>query len=514
MDKLSQELIDNIVSFLPRRVGEEGVPPWEHRNLPFTLPALTAVSRGFQRAVERRTFQELNIKTSDEELSEFERILIPRRQSSIRTLHVVLLVSPCPSEAEDGRENYYETDRDRQTDKAVATAQLRRLWEFLGGWSETFPNVTLNLDTAPSPDVPDENGDGLQPFTFSLLDLTDDVESFPALPWVHSVDIRNSVRYWNPRVPLVLTSRMPEVQHVYWALDESRYDWGRYYVIDKQYRDGLVEGIRAVRLPSSVRDFSCLLKPVLHREPGQELPRFVEEGAHDPVSCAIRELTRDCTNITLKGPFHPSLFDPPKSGPAAEEQPYWQQTASLHVEMGLCSPDGSWLFLPRSVDEIDTSELPEGLIDYTQLPPGYADAEQTPEEVTDYFEDHQEAIVPRSQIDYHTLDLVPNEEKLNALLAAFARGCARMPALEIANLRIDYDNDDNWPFQVVCVAALHRLEYWDVDKADDPKYWRVYIHAHNWRPTEATIAQLKNIGVERNGEPSTICFLTWGEFYG
>ncbi|KAJ8106111.1 hypothetical protein ONZ43_g7173 [Nemania bipapillata] len=513
MDTLSQEIIDNIVSFIPQRVGEEDVPAWKRRGLPPALPALATVSRRFQKAVEWRTFKELHIKTSDVELDEFESILLPIRRNYLRHLHVNLLVSPSPSEPDDGRENYYETDRDRQADRKASTAQLRRLWNFLGSWSQNspssqrVPNVSFTLRTAPQ-DVYGKNGYGLPPFAFSLLDLTDDVESFPALPLVHSFKTPNTVRIWNPRVLVALASKMPKAEQIAWVLDECDDDWGRYYSIDKQYRDGIVQAIQAMRLPASVKDFFCSLKKPSYSEPGQELPKFIKKGAHDPVSCAMRELTRHCVKVSLKGSFHPSLFDPPISGPVAS---CWQQTTNLRVEMALCSPDGSWLFQPQSL--VQGVDLPEGLLDCTQLPPGYAETEEENEEAIDYFEDWQSVIFPPRKIEYNRVELIPNDEKLNALLVAFARGCAKMPVLEIAIVHIEYENDDNWPFQIICVAASHRLGYWEEAMDVNPNTWRFYLHTNEWQPTKATLAVLKEVGEERNGEPSTVCFLQWGDFY-
>ncbi|KAI0109001.1 hypothetical protein GGR51DRAFT_514001 [Nemania sp. FL0031] len=511
MDQLSQEIINNIISFIPHHISKPDVPTWD---LPPALPSLAAVSRSFQRAVERRTFQSLLIQTSDAELTEFEKIFsISHRRLNLRTLFVNFL----PAEGEGW--DQYATDQDREADRESSTAILRRLWIVLGNWDENTPNneiiptIHLNLDISsfsrPSESRGDE--DNHQPFVFSPVDLTDDAESFPAVPCIRRFDIVGDGPNWSPRVPAILTSKMPKVEQVRWDLGQDGDGWGRYYSMDKQYRSDLVKGIQATRLPSSVKDFTCYLKQPSHRTPGQALPKFVEDDAHDPVSCAIREFTRDCTNVTLKGPFHPSLFDPPKSGSGSEEQPCWQQMTTLHVEMALCSPDGSWLFRPeRPIADVD---LPEGLIDCTRLPPGYGDTEEELEEAEEFYQDHKDIIRPPTQYEYSAVALIPNDEKLNALLTAFARGCARMPALKVANLRIDFENEDNWPFQVICVGALHRLGYWDADIANGSGCCRVYLHVNEWRPTDATIEELKNIGVEMNDQPSTICFLPWGDFY-
>ncbi|KAI1125323.1 hypothetical protein F5Y10DRAFT_247400 [Nemania abortiva] len=510
MDQLSQEIIDTIVSFIPRLVFQKDAPIGKH---PPALPVLAAVSQSFQRAAERLTFKSLYINATDEELEDFEQILNPRRLSNVRTLFIMLPL-PCDHIGPAERRNHHVMELYRQEDRKATTAPLRRLWNFLGGRNEnaagsgSMRNVSLHLSTEAA-DVEDDRN--APRFDFLPLDLTGGVGSFPALHGIREFKFENGFRHWNPRVPAVFTSTMSDAERVCWELDEASYDWGRYYSVDKKYRSELVSSFQAMRLPSSVKDFTCYLKQPSHRDPGQVLPRFVGNGEHDPVSCAMRELTRDCAKVSLRGSFHPSLFDPPRSGPGAEEQPCWQQMTRLHVEMALCSPDGSWLFRPET--HVLEDDLPEGLIDCTRLPPGYGDTEEELEEAEDYYEDHEEIIKPPTKYESNMGVLVPDDERLNALLTAFARGCARMPVLEVADLRIDYENGQNWPFQVICVQAAHRLEYWNADIANDSSLWRVYLHADGWKPTEATLSELKNIGVERNGQPSTICFLEWGDFY-
>ncbi|KAI0529970.1 hypothetical protein GGR58DRAFT_495005 [Xylaria digitata] len=39
---------------------------------------------------------------------------------------------------------------------------------------------------------------------------------------------------------------------------------------------------------------------------------------------------------------------------------------------------------------------------------------------------------------------------------------------------------------------------------------RIYMRFDDWRPTDATIAELKNIGVKRDGLPSTVYFISRG----
>ncbi|KAI0452629.1 hypothetical protein F5B21DRAFT_332459 [Xylaria acuta] len=510
MDKISPEIFEHIISLVIRQISEGDIHEGECDTLPYALPTLATVSRKFQWAVEQRTFRSLRIETSNAELSEFERTLGPRRRSHLRHLSITLLVLPRPSKASTGdeseseSESCYETDRDRQAHMEASTAPLRRVWNFLGAWDESTTNskgINLSLSTTPSPDVPIGNGYGYRPFTFSLLDLIADAESFPTLPFIREFDFHGHSRYWNPRAALVLTSTMPKLERAVWKLSNAQYDWGRYYSIDKKYRDNLAQSVQTIRLPSSVKKFSCHLKtPYYYPDHSQVLPRFIEDGANDPVSCAIRELTKHCTEVSLEGPFHPSLFDPP----------CWQHMTRLNVKVLPCSPDGSWLFRPRA--PFTRMDLPRGLIDCTQLPPGYANTEEEREEAEEYYDDYERIVMPPTVHEYTMLTLVPDSEKLNAMITEFARCCARMPALEVADVRFEFENADNWPFQVICIAPFQGLVDLEAGMPIALDSYRMYLHVNEWRPTDATITELKNVGLERNGQPSTICFLPWGDY--
>ncbi|KAI1747304.1 hypothetical protein F4782DRAFT_535517 [Xylaria castorea] len=134
------------------------------------------------------------------------------------------------------------------------------------------------------------------------------------------------------------------------------------------------------------------------------------------------------------------------------------------------------------------------------------------EEADDYFEDHEDIIMFPKICDYSRLTLVPDDEKLNAMIVAFARYYARMPALETANVRFE-DNNEDYPYQVVFIAAFYRVSCWDADMANTADSCRIYLHVKDWRPTNATIAELNDVGVERYGQPSTIGYLEWGDYY-
>ncbi|KAI1274858.1 hypothetical protein F5Y07DRAFT_191862 [Xylaria sp. FL0933] len=513
MDRLPLEIFEHIISLIPQCIVPENVPKTDYSTVLNVLPPIATVSRRFQRAIERRTFYRLKFKASDAKLDEFERILDPERQAYVRQLYIMLPVPPRTSNAkaegksESGYESPYETNEDRQVHKEVMTAPLRRLWNFIDTWSETArKGIYLKLGAQPTPALP--QGRCVHgPFAFSLLDLSADVETLPALPCIGRFTLESHSRPWNPRVALALTSRMSNLECAELSSGyDYRYSWGRYYSIDKKYRNELVQSIQTMSLPRSVKEFSCRLKaPDYDDSHSEELPKFIRDGAHDPVSCAIRELTKHCIEIRLEGPFHPSLFDPASFTPTVEEQPCWQHTTTLIVKVLPCSPDGSWL----SRSEGSQARIPEGLVDCSQLPPGYADTAEEEEEAEEYYTDHKEFVMPSGLGSSSVVTIIPDDEKMNVMIAAFARCCARMPALQAAILSFEDIHDEDDPFEVFFIAPSRPFYFCHGTMESIADICRIFLHFKDWQPTDATIDELKNIGVERYGQPCTIHYLEW-----
>ncbi|KAI1366704.1 hypothetical protein F5Y08DRAFT_300771 [Xylaria arbuscula] len=103
---------------------------------------------------------------------------------------------------------------------------------------------------------------------------------------------------------------------------------------------------------------------------------------------------------------------------------------------------------------------------------------------------------------------------MNTLLAAFARGCRRMPSLQSATLVSEYFK--TWPFEVHCIApATEAPKNWDTQFAEGKRMkWRVFFHIHDWRPRPETLEEFRLIGREskRSNDDALLHFLPWGDF--
>ncbi|KAI1821440.1 hypothetical protein F4861DRAFT_518702 [Xylaria intraflava] len=528
MNKCPQETVDRIVSFLEEPAGENPLSFQTH-HAASARPAIAAVSRKFQNAVERQTFRQLRVDATDEELANIERILTPRRYGNLRKLAVTVVLPQYPEESY----NKFETDEDRQANNAAATATLQRLFKILKSrdpgtpGSIAVPSLDLEIEGVHSlsdkrtiplvrppyaflGDVPSDYKPELYGcrYIFSLIDITSDRTAFPTLPCVRKFTISNGIRAWAPAVAAALTSRMPNVEAVHWKLEFPKNNWHQYYKLDKMYRDDLVRGIRSIKLAKSTKEFECVVKSPDIKSKYHALPNFTGPDAEDPVVIALRGLTRDCSKISLEGPFTPSLFH--VATDAREGDSYWQNTTKLLIKVDMRGSNGNWLFDPgpwNRIQDYSTVNLPDAL---NRLPPGYgAVHSQERREAEQYF-------YSKVWVDYNVKALVkhgicrtlPNEDRMNALLAAFARHCSLMPALRSAQLECEHDNEYGLCFRVSCFAPGEPHDFGS-EYVDGNDSWRVGLRVGQWRPTEATLDAFREIGQSRDGRSATICFVPW-----
>ncbi|XXG96678.1 hypothetical protein Hte_002968 [Hypoxylon texense] len=177
----------------------------------------------------------------------------------------------------------------------------------------------------------------------------------------------------------------------------------------------------------------------------------------------------------------------PLAGPPGASQPCWQDTTELRVNVRMQAPDGNWLF--RLESGRSTPNGPDTPTDLDQLPPGYGTTEEEREEAYWYYCEHIGMLASLRDLSWNH----PKDEEMNALLAAFARACSRMPALQMAML-IAEDDDDDRVFRVTCVAP------------NGSGSWGVFLYVDDWRPAESTMEGFSRMGRAGNGEDPVVYF--------
>ncbi|KAI1180781.1 hypothetical protein F4777DRAFT_172396 [Nemania sp. FL0916] len=526
MDKLPQELLDRIVHYVGRRVGEESVSPWDHASLPFALPIIAAVSEKFQRAAERLTFNSLKVSTDPSDIDVFRRILTQRRRRYLRYLTVYLWVAhPASRPTRSDELRPFATDEERSAIDEENTIQLRELFNMIAEWPLSEPCLTLYV-TGPERIGKLGVASDQAYWTFRLLDISSDLVDFPPLPVVKNLWVYNRGYHLHPHLALCLAAKMPNVTHVDWDLSAFAYDsWAPYLYPYRLWRNGLVQSIDSISLPQSVETFRFkMYVPEIMQN--QEPPDFTgPDPSPDPFSSALRKLTKDCTEIFIDGSIHPSLFDPPVISNIASNKgtaPAWEKATHLDVRANILGADGQWLFqFPANNAPPDPPRPDPQTFDPEHLPPGYGTTESELDE-TEEFYDEQSMYLAEVKADFQedwaiARDRI-NDTPMNKLLRAFARACApeNTPALRTALLHSDYTNNDNWDFQVVCYGAgTEAPSDWDAQFAGGGRdTWRFFFHHYqSWTPEESTLEAFRQVGRERNGRDAILATLPWGTFY-
>ncbi|KAI1807521.1 hypothetical protein F4811DRAFT_559817 [Daldinia bambusicola] len=494
MDKWPQELYDRVIFFVLKR----GI----HPSNPAFL-ALATVSRKFQNSIESYSFRGLLFTATESKLNELERILTPRRRNFLRQLSLRMVLPPYPSEYF----TEFETDQDRRANNEAITAALKRD-------GDMAPVLELNILGASSP-----SDKGVRPFLpkvpanyryevrrdlneqrykFSLLDLTSDVSDFPPLPCVREFRICDVRRNWSPRVAMLLSTKVTKAESISWHLDRREDSWGRYYSIDRIYRDELVKSITSADLPASAKKFFCHIVPPWTENRQKLLPQFIAPGDQDPVSRALRHLTRSCSSIYIIGPIHYTFYDPPTDMQDGVGQ--WKDLETLKATICMQNPSGKWLFkLGNGVIENQDS-----LVTLNHLPPGYGNTKEELKEREQFYYQH---MIQPDRHD-HPERVIPDDIELNALLTAFARACCRLPVLKEASMQLLCLGNDIRQYEVGCLAPGTPFSRGKPMHSHNKNSWRVYFYLHQWRPSETTTEELKMIGRVRDGcDP---VFL-WGE---
>ena len=139
---LPTEVIDLIIGFIcwPED-GWEGHTTWEVGRLDLKLAPYAGISRSWQHAIERLTFEEVHIQSS--ELDDFARIMSPRRsqvpyhrnnrRAYLKELHFFITF---PEEGGRRIENYwaFESEEEQQATSESFTRMMKALFQMLRLW--------------------------------------------------------------------------------------------------------------------------------------------------------------------------------------------------------------------------------------------------------------------------------------------------------------------------------------------------------------------------------------------
>ncbi|KAL8387738.1 hypothetical protein RB595_009707 [Gaeumannomyces hyphopodioides] len=498
MEALHEEVIQRIVQFIAGK--------WPHAR---RIAALATLSTKWQRAVERRTFEDLKITNHDDDLGTLERVVIanPRRRAYLRFLQFSVNLD---SGASTGS----------RTDSREMQANVR----FTEGVAKLFGVLALadqgDDGTAGPANAGDQSkGIALQVVPVLLprvetkkkkknmrqrVRILDDVGASTSTAQHQALSPVTCISH------LVLSLAMEKgrlalrtaLDLAKWLPSLSRLDMTAALEVLSdagtnldQHADDRRELanilMSAVGSPSSLKE---VLFSIEEQDPWsmQMHPQFVfpdltrtvsdatagptGQGAElraDPLGTALRTWSNNLVTLDLCGVFDGSLFWPGGQGTTASTKPSalpsWPNLKNISVKLGVSTPTGGWYFTPR----------------------------------------------PDPESDGHRR--VPNDDKLQPLFAAWSRALERMPALENSalffELMLELDGaqpgagEDSTAFGRWLVAfqasnAIPRPEVamqWarTLTQEDYQRARLVFQCVSGWRPQQDTLERLCSISGER-----------------
>lgn len=128
MERLPQELIFHIASFLERSVDQSDIPLGLREKTLSKLPPYAILSRQWQYAIECRTFRVIRLKSP--ELPYFSQVLTGHRRAFLSYL-AYDIVLPAYDENECAK---FETQKDREKNNRTFTDAMYSLFQVLKGW--------------------------------------------------------------------------------------------------------------------------------------------------------------------------------------------------------------------------------------------------------------------------------------------------------------------------------------------------------------------------------------------
>ncbi|KAI8945605.1 hypothetical protein F4801DRAFT_122604 [Xylaria longipes] len=330
MDRLPDLVIDEIASFLPYK----------------RLSQFATLSSAWQRAIERRTFLRLRINSSDEDMNQLARVVLPKRCAYLRRLSFYVLVP-----FNEG------SIKDRNQQQAMFsdafTTSVQRLFRIL---ADGIPNddrrLTLELGWVMS--QLDWQGNKEPRYLHQRIGLVSHGQQLPLVRCVSHLILL--VDACGRRVALQtivdLIKRLPSLEHATLAANDVGVDnWsGEGATLHQDDRAGIatalvdseyVSGMCPAYVTLSIESQDPFL---LAMNPQFVFPDCTNSLTYDPLSTALRTWSHSLVSLDVCGVFDRSLFWPNEKDSLEMPASPWPRLREFHSQLGLTTPMGGWYF--------------------------------------------------------------------------------------------------------------------------------------------------------------------------
>ncbi|KAM3065125.1 hypothetical protein ACMFMG_006115 [Clarireedia jacksonii] len=498
MERIPQEVLNNIISFLPDRDEDKRV-----------RPALAVVSRAWQHAIESLTFRSLSIKSEDLDSG--------RRCTLVRKLQFNVSL---PSYSDDDCAKY-ETEQDRTENSNVANNDISALLKILSQWPSDG-NLNLEIGIYSPMDLNYRGEEKLnkdrydvdlgyrqdlfnERFKYSYIHLAN--TKYPSVPCVTSFIVpQGGRRFMDPQSVVTLTAAFPRLQSINWSYQEP----GFFLPLRRRYIRKFANSISSYEIQPTVSSlYIHIYSPEYPHN--QRMPNLAGTPGGTSLCDALRVAIgkSNIQKVYYEGPIDPSLFWP-DDGSGTSIDLSWRSVVNLNIQFNLANLSGQWLFkgLPDDKFYDHSSDLPLPPDANGLFPPGYGSEEDI--EAARALEKSMEPPTDDEGfcIDGYDFRRVPRDEAMLPMLEALARRLKNMPSLKSAYLetRLPQDKGD-WFFWYVAPGESCGFEDY-MDKPDpNLSRARVFFHTEDWRPGDKLVRMFREVGKECYGEDTIIVFL-------
>ncbi|KAL8916579.1 MAG: hypothetical protein Q9172_006244 [Xanthocarpia lactea] len=511
MDRLPQELITHVASYIEREDDQSHLGFLFHQKMPSKLPPYATLSRRWQLAIESRTFRSLRL--TNHELPYLAQVLVGHRRLFLSDLAYDIVLPTY----DDKACAKFETKEDMERNNQVFTDAIHTLFQFLKAWEDagaTMESCHLSLHLSDVYAPMDGRHRGLEKYEqdkeqwysnkrsdlwghryeHSILRLLE----HPPLPTLSILSSFQMSLYEDriiePKSAVRLANKLSGVRTVALHLSDNE---KKYPDIRRQSRYGLATALPTLSSPS-LRGFTLsfyqLDPPNNDFYPMSAL--LPSEPLVDHLSRAIYTLSQSFSLTSLKLQdiiISPELYWPSNSSAS----PAWPNLRHHDVEFHMATPDGNWYFVrdpSKPIDDDESADGEEGVDDDESAgdadgpddiqgePDSDASSSSSwrPDTFNERQEDRQVGNSPGR--DFRSF---PSDTYMNPLVLAIARAAAQMPKLETLSLTSSIRHPDSDGFDILFHAPTHASRFdSEPGNADEARlYWIV----GSWRPHEEVL---------------------------
>ncbi|KAF4541602.1 uncharacterized protein LTHEOB_8597 [Lasiodiplodia theobromae] len=400
ISSLSQELICRIAEFLPQRHDYSNLPVLKRPTgpNPSQLPPYACVSRPWQHAIERRTFEAVTIDSNH--VADLARVLVAHRRHLLRVLTYNLVIPP-----------YVQKN-------IAATRAIHDLFALLSSWGVDAAGQTMRLNIGIA--YPD------RPQTFQPVVVFDDVEELPSITHITELEfVRHQRCNFDSPSAARLAAKLPCLVKAWLSIHDDPQLMST--AERRAMRLSLAQALPALT-SSSLTSLHIDAPDCAPQDEAFEPPRLSDAGgAADPLSLALHRLSLSPHLATLRISgaltIDPSLFwpppPPPDAGGSTTPPPSWPSLTTLVVKFSMVAPDGGWYFTgaPGQVPPDDNDSDDDSLDSDPSWDFGATQRTST-------------RAIAAGMYPTRWFRRTPDAARINPLFLAVARAASRMPRLE------------------------------------------------------------------------------------